>query len=421
MKIVKTVFFALVVLALLFASGCNLPARPAPTPTPAPLQTPTPVAELKCGLDDCSCDCVEQGKEAECITDLLLDCKALYGLSNASCEAVSGKCQLKAGFSKTPLKSVPSLPLKLSYEMASTGPNGETQTVLASYYFDKAKECSGKDAIIGIVEAKQQGQEGSAYSKMTAYLDDGRMAISNMSGKPDLAFDKAVPTALELDLVLTLNSLFASAGKNFNTDAVWTEEEIPTILEGATFFNNPQAEVSIIKKGESKGIVPCTNFELLFSQGGPGGEGILICVADKSKEILLPYVVSVTMPQGSGVTWALTEAKKEKTDITYFPQCLEPVDCTAVTEPLQADRDACTAGGGSMDTVRDSRNCVSEWKCFTPRDRAIFELQNWGPEQCRQIVPADALIQAVIDCKAQNKQANYSQGQNGCVTEVKCQ
>jgi hypothetical protein len=419
MKIVKTVFFALVVLALLFASGCNQPAPPAPTPTPALAQTPAPTAELKCVLDDCSCDCAVEGEFAEC--EATLDCKALYGLSDASCEAVAEKCQFKAGFSKTPLKPTPDLPLKLSYEMASTGPNGEKQTVLADYYFDKAKDCSGKDAIIGIVEAKQEGQEGSAFSKMTAYLDDGRMAISNMSGKTDLAFDKAVPTALELDLVLTLNSLFASAGKNFNTDAVWTEEEIPTILKGVTFFSSTQAEVSIKKKGESKGIVPCTNFELLFSQGGPGGEGIVICVADKSKEILLPYVVSVTMPQGSGVTWTLTEAKKEKTDITYFPQCLEPVECAAVNEPLQADRDACTAKSGSMDQVRDSRNCITEWKCFTPRERAILDLQNWGPEQCRQIVPGETLIQAFIDCKAQNKPANYSQGQNGCVTEVKCQ
>ncbi|MCX6801534.1 MAG: hypothetical protein NT067_00320 [Candidatus Diapherotrites archaeon] len=416
---IKTIFLALCVLALLFASGCNQPAPPAPTPTPAPAQTPTPKAELKCVLDNCFCDCAGEGEFAEC--EAPMDCKALYGLTDASCEAVSGKCQFKAGFSKTPLKPTPVLPLKLSYEMASTNQNGEKQTVLASYYFDKAKECNGKDAIIGIVETSQAGQEGSAYSKMTVYLDDGRMAISNMSGKPDLAFDKAVPTALQLDLVLTLNSLFASAGKNFNTDAVWTEEEIPTILKGVTFFSNPQAEISIKKKGDSKGIVPCTNFELLFSQGGPGGEGIVVCVADKSKEILLPYVVSVTMPEGSGITWTLTEAKKEKTDITYYPQCLEPVVCTAVADPLQADRDACTALGGSMDTVRDNRNCVTGWQCFTERDRAISELQNWGPEQCRAVQPGEALIQAVLDCRAQNKQRSYTQSANGCVTEVKCQ
>ena len=413
----KLAFLAVAVSSLLLFAGCAEPVGPEATPTPTPEPTPEPTAELKCRMGPCGCDCLREDELIECAIEPL-DCEELYGLTDESCESVDGECQYKAGFSKTPLKKEPELPLKLVYELDMGMMEGkEQEKTMLTYYFDKAEACNGMDAILGIAEWFSPGMEDRGYAKFTVYLEDGSVGMSNWTSRNELAFDTAEPYNIDFEFAFMMNYIFNSAGKNFNESPAWDGEL--TILKDVEMSGNQPQDIAINKKGDSSDFeVPCTVFELLVREGGPEGP-IEVCVAGRESGILLPYLVSFG-GEGDQMNLKAVEAKKEATDITYYPQCLEPVQCPEVDSPTDAERNACNAGGGDYHSMRDKSNCITEWGCYTQRDNAIKEISNWGPDACREEEPGEALIEAVLKCWKEDKPVKYIQDEIGCVTEVLC-
>jgi hypothetical protein len=253
--------------------------------------------------------------------------------------------------------------------------------------------------------------ERSGWAKITIYEDDGTMAVSKIDPKSGLAFDNAKSANMDFDFFLTLNNMFASAGKNFLTDGVW-KSTTPVLLKGVQ-FGNDYSNISVMKGDDtSEFSTPCTKFTLLEQGQGPGE--MKACVAKITKKMPLPFTVSYKI--GTDFDIELAKVANEKSSAVFYPQCLEKVKCESVANPLQADIDACQVKKGAMDSVNDDRNCVTKYECRTDRDRVLADLRQ--APNCG--TPSDAIINKALQCRSSNMGWNMQNDQNGCITGITC-
>ncbi|MFH1199624.1 MAG: hypothetical protein V1708_00995 [Candidatus Micrarchaeota archaeon] len=306
-------------------------------------------------------------------------------------------------------------PLRLDYEFKQGGgpQGGQSRNLFFTLWLNEEKDCGGRDAYLGVMAASQDKgmpEQGTAWSKITIYADDGTMASTNGASKSELAFDSAKPSHMDFDFFLTLNDMFASAGKNFITDGVWTSTA-PVILKNVKFGNN-DANISIMKGGEASGLtVPCTKFTLLEQGSGPSQMDA--CVAKVSNKMPLPFTVSYKIANDFGIE--LVKVSSEKSSVVYYPQCLERVTCLPVAVPAQQEQDACRQNNGQMDPINDDRNCVTAYACRTDRDRILADLRQ--APNCA--TPSDAIISKALECRGSNMGWN-AQNENGCITSITC-
>ncbi|NYZ77918.1 hypothetical protein H0N96_00770 [Candidatus Micrarchaeota archaeon] len=313
-------------------------------------------------------------------------------------------------------------PLKLEYEFKqSGGPSQDSSASQTTLYFtlwlNEEKDCNGKNAFLGLIKASDkpnQPDDQSSWVKMVVYADDGVMAVSKNGNKNELAFDNAKSAALDFDFFLTLNSLFAAAGKNFNTDPVWNST-VPVILKNVVFSGNP-VNFSVIKGDDSSEFaLPCKKFSLISQEQGGGPSELSVCVAKPGGKLPLPFVVSMTIGENFDVK--LKSVSKEKASVPYYPQCLTPVTCQSVSRPSAADDQACRNRTGNFEQVRDVENCIVSYACKTERERVLDDLQRSQRSGCPQ--PSEALIQKAIDCSSKNNR-QYHSGNDGCINDVTC-
>jgi len=314
--------------------------------------------------------------------------------------------------------------MKFVYNMVNEMRDAEgrswNQTIEITYWLEDEKKCNSRDAILGIMTMKEVGSEGMGqpYAKLTLYLDKGELAVSNWQQESDLSFDTAKPQAVEMDFILLMNYIFNGAGKNFMSDAIWNSTD-PVILKEVTAFGSI-SNVSITKIGEStSGVVPCIEFSVAVRGSSGSSEQLKVCVAEITDTNPLPYVVYVKPKEGQmGPNWELKSVEKAKSNIAKYPQCLSPVTCPAFVPATQQDMYACNQQGGSLETVRDTNNCIIEYKCMSMREIAERDLKNMQGPECQV---SSALVDELLACREQNKfNVDFERGQTGCITAVLC-
>ncbi|MCX6742803.1 MAG: hypothetical protein NT116_01045 [Candidatus Parcubacteria bacterium] len=280
----------------------------------------------------------------------------------------------------------------------------------------------------GCVKQKQQeetvvdsGKENSppGFAKITIFSDNGETAVSRFENEDKLAFDDMQSEYDQLNIYLTLNSIFAYAGKNFNSPDVWSATA-PIILKNVD-SGMSLTDYSVIRQEEqTTGVLPCQKFKIVAKGTNMNGT-INFCVAKEINKIRLPFVVSFAFgnPGEGGPSWQLKSYSQEKSGVVFVPQCLEPVKCVYIKEPVQAERNSCAARGGQIEQQRTEQGCVTEYKCLT-QEEIVSESMS------RMQSPGCSINQAVknklLSCR-KNNQPNFDiskYDENGCALSATC-
>lgn len=262
-------------------------------------------------------------------------------------------------------------PLKLVYELKNYGPTGPSGKLSMTLWLEGKQQCAGREAYLGVMKMDNTGpNSSSAWAKVTIYADNGEMAISRFDHEDKLAFDDLKAEYNQFDIALTMNSIFAYAGQNFNSSEAWSATS-PVILKdvdsGMSITN-----YSIIRQDEQTGgVAPCQKFKIVSK--GTNMEGTLkACVAKELGQIKLPFVVSFAFDSQGRPSpgWELKSYAKETSGVASAVQCLEPVKCVYLKEPTPAERSSCGARSGRIEQRRDDKGCVTENACLTQDDIA---------------------------------------------------
>jgi len=320
----------------------------------------------------------------------------------------------------TPPPPKPSpFPMKIVYEMVQGNMQGGTlvnQTIQIIYWLEDEKNCSARASVLGLLTMQGVGGGGQPYAKVTVYLDKGEVVASNWQQESDLSFDTAKPQAADIDFLLLMNYIFNSAGKNFMNDLIWNSTE-PLILKEVNVFGS-ESNISITKLSEStSGVVPCTEFNVVV-RGSTFSEQLIACVAHITDTNPLPYIVYFKPKGGEGgPSWNLKSVEKVKSNIAKYPQCLSPVSCPKVKTLTQQESNACNQQGGSVESTRDSNNCITEYKCMSLRERAEMQIKNNQGPDCQV---SQQMVDALAACWGQQKNADFERDNQGCVTAIRC-
>jgi len=320
----------------------------------------------------------------------------------------------------TPPAPKPSpFPMKIVYEMVQGNMQGGTlvnQTIQITYWLEDEKNCSARASVLGLFSMQGAGIGGKPYAKVTVYLDKGDVVVSNWQQEADLSFDTAKPQASDIDFLLLMNYIFSSAGKNFMNDPIWNSTE-PLILNEVNIFGS-ESNISIAKLSEStSGFVPCTEFNIAL-RGDTSSQQVIACVARITDTNPLPYIVYLKPKGGEGgFSWKLKSVEKVRSDITLYPQCLSPVSCPKVKTLTQQEWNTCNQQGGSVETIRDSSNCITEYRCMSSKERAEMQIKSSQAPNCQV---SQQLIDALAACLEQQKPTDLERDSQGCVTAVRC-
>jgi hypothetical protein len=309
--------------------------------------------------------------------------------------------------------------MKIAYEMVQGTMEGGVQvnqTIGIIYWLEDEKNCSARASVLGLSTMQGVGGGGQPYAKVTVYLDKGEVVVSNWQQESDLSFDTAKPQAMDIDFLLFMNYIFNSAGRNFMNDPIWNSTD-PIILKDANAFGS-QSNISVTKLGEStSGVVPCTEFSVAV-RGTTSSEQLIACVARITDTNPLPYIVYFKPKGGEGgPSWNLKSVEKAKSSITKYPQCLSPVVCPKVQAFTQDQWNTCNQQGGSVESTRDSNNCITEYKCMSLKERAEMQIKNSQGPDCQV---SQQMVDALAACWGQQKNADFERDNHGCITAIRC-
>ncbi len=309
----------------------------------------------------------------------------------------------------------PFKPIHLSYLFSNPGPQGQGgQNINFEYYFDEKTTCGGRPALNGFMTASQQGQQGSNYLKVTAYLDTGEVVYSDSLSGQDIAFDTAKPKVSDFDLGFNLQTLVARGGKRLLSDEVWNATK-PVLLKNVA-VSGGNGDYSVTAGGMDKVAgLECKNFTI--SAKASNMEGQMVLCAHQLDDVPLSFVASGTFPGQGSTNWRLTGMAREKPTTAYYSQCLAPVSCPSVSQPTQQERDACGAKGNSIDTAKDENGCAAAYNCITREEQARKSMAQSQRPGC---AVNGQFVQQAADCWKQNGNVNYQNGQDGCIEKVEC-
>ncbi|MFH1306482.1 MAG: hypothetical protein ABIH83_02380 [Candidatus Micrarchaeota archaeon] len=295
-----------------------------------------------------------------------------------------------------------------------------TETATVDYWLTEKEECNGRPAYLGIMHAKQEGmQREETYAKITAYADNGEIAVSGFSGASDLMFDSAEPRPLEMDLLLTLNTLFASAGENFMQEEVWNSTKPVILKDVADSRGKSVNNYSIIRTGEEDALLPCITYTLAVKGEHMRGS-FTTCAAKMDENIPLPFIVYYNVIGDGMMSWSLESYSNELPSTIFYPQCLLPTKCEYIGEPSKPEWSECDKKDGHMETVFDNAGCPTEHICIDNIQRARRELKSSQPPHCTPV--SDSLVQKLAKCQKEGKGeiSDMETDEDGCIISFEC-
>jgi hypothetical protein len=307
-------------------------------------------------------------------------------------------------------------PLKLVYLVKNAGgPQGD---ITVAFYLEDETECTGRDAYVGIMKVTGAQFNGAMHSKITIYADTGEMASSSTVGREEeLAFDNSVSVYSDFSIPLTMNTIFAEGGKNFNSPeyANLTSLVLLRNVENGYSLTN----YSIAMQGnDASGVLPCRKYKLIAK--GTNVDGYYTaCAVTGIGKIMEPFIVSYTFENNQGPNWKLMNYSNEKSGIMFLPQCLDVVKCKYVPQLPQSAQTECRAKSGQIESTRDTNGCLIEYRCLTQEDLVDQSIMRTQRPDC-MINPA--VKAKLLDCRKNNMQ-NFDVTQyddNGCSVDVMC-
>lgn len=341
----------------------------------------------------------------------------------AGCQNQSQKENIQVplkNVSETPVAKEPFEPLKLVYELKNYGPTGPSGKLGITIWLEDKQQCAGREAYVGVVKMNIEGGQNSyRWSKITIFADNGEIAVSQSENEDKLAFDDMKSEYDQLNISLTLNSIFAYAGKNFIASDIWSSTT-PVILKNVDSGMSLTDYSFIRQEEQTTGVLPCQKFKIVAK--GTNMEGTFnACVAKEINKIKLPFVVFMAFGDLSqnGPSWQLVSYSKEKSGISFAPQCMEPVKCIYIKEPAQAERTACSAKGGQIDQQRTDQGCITAYKCSMPEDIITEQISRMQRPGC---AVNQAVMAKLLSCRKNNQPnfdvTNFDNEQ--CATNVSC-
>lgn len=307
-------------------------------------------------------------------------------------------------------------PLNLVYVVKNTG--GPQNDMTVTFYLEDETKCNGRDAYLGIMKATGPQFNDGMYSKITLYADTGEMASSRTVGKEeDLAFDDLGSVYDEFNIPLTMNTIFAEGGKNFNSPEYANLTSIVLLKGVENGFS--LTNYSIAKQGENAtGVLPCQKYKLIAK--GTNTDGYYTaCVVRGIGKINESFIVSYGFENNQGSNWKLTNYSAEKSGVMFLPQCLDVVKCKYVSQLSQSAQAECNSKSGRIDSVREDNGCLKEYKCLTQEDLVEQSLMRTQRSDCA-INPA--VRTKLLDCR-KNNMANFDvtkYDNNGCSLDIAC-
>jgi len=294
------------------------------------------------------------------------------------------------------------------------------------YYLEREEECTGRDAIVGVLNAYNEGDDPkhTYWAKFTLYLDNGEFGSSGGIPKSELAFDDAEAKRPDYAVITQLNSMFAASGENLNSSNAW-ESDIPIILKDIYYagssFGDIMGDVSLIKKStSSEHAVPCTEFSVnIKSKTSFTGETVY-CLAGLDSEIGLPYTVSITIPEmKNNNDVELVKVEKASSGATFYPQCMEPVYCGKLNLMSEEEKEECKAQGNVVQQARDEQGCITGDECLDAREFIKKEIKKSQPPQCPE--PSDEFIEEALKCvEAGTEPKSMEPDEQGCFISIDC-
>jgi len=326
---------------------------------------------------------------------------------------VQKEAEIKASGTEIDQKEETITPLRLDYAINNFGPGGNGTM---SYYIENKTTCDNRQAFLGLMKMQSNDKNlQPQYGKFSLFSDNGQIAVSQWNNETSLAFDDAKPTYNDLNLLLTLNGIFAYAGKNFNSKE-YLETESPVLLKGVSTGRSVGDYSIIPQEFDNGGIVPCKKFKIAVKSTNTNGS-FTACVAQNIGGIELPFIVSLAFDSQQGPSWKLVNFANEKSKIAWIPQCLAPVTCNYIAEPAATDNVACAAGGGRIETESDGQGCVKAYKCLTQTEIAKTMIQKMQNPEC----PVNQkVLDKYLQCQKNNKPnfdpAGYDD--KGCLLDI---
>jgi hypothetical protein len=306
-------------------------------------------------------------------------------------------------------------PLQLQYVLKNFGPG---KSITISYFFEKKQQCNNRDAYLGIAKLESIDQKSAnQYAKLTAFVNNGELGISNWSNEENMAFDNSTPYYDDMNIPLLVSELFINAGKNFNSSEYW-QSQAPIILKDVA-TGRSKGDYSIINQGDdSSAIIPCTKFKIIAKTTSMDGY-FNVCVTKKIKDVNLPFVVYMNFQNEDGPSWRLTNIGSQKSGIAWTPQCLEAPKCAYAPELSTAEQNQCQQQKGQVQPDMDKNGCIMKYECVSETDLATEAIARTQNPSCSV---NQKLLDKYMACR-KNNQPNYDPvkyDNNGCLQDITC-
>ncbi len=273
-------------------------------------------------------------------------------------------------------------PMKPFYFKAELNLSEESELFIGEYYFEKEMDCFGRKAYVGLNKftVSDSSEEQEFWRKITLYLDNYTMGVSNMIEKNSLVFDDAKEVKEDMNFVSLLNELFLEAGQQM--PETWTQGEIILLKnvrllgDSSNIFN-----ISVVYTGkDNSAVIPCDIIETTLKQGDSGGALTLtMCNAILKDYDNFPVIVYLRPDHEHNIpSWEITDFEQKSSGVSYYSQCMPVVNCPIIANPTYEEENDCYAQGKTIIYKHDDKGCYTGFECIKEYQLLIIVYDAYG-------------------------------------------
>jgi len=271
--------------------------------------------------------------------------------------------------------------MKPFYFKAELNISEESGLFIGEYYFEKEMDCFGRKAYVGLnrFTSSDPLEEQEYWRKITLYLDNYTMGVSDMIEKNSLVFDDAKEVKEDMNFVSLLNELFIEAGQQM--PETWTQDDIILLKNVRLGDSGDIFNISVVYTGkDNSAVIPCDIIETTLKQGDSGGAVTLtMCNAILKDYDNFPVVVYLRSdPEHNIPSWEIIDFEQKSSGVSYYPQCMPVVKCPIVANPTPEEENDCYAQGRTIIYKHDDKGCYTGFECIEEYGLLVFVYDAYG-------------------------------------------